>query len=136
MNDYSEMKKCVICGKEYEPYAGQARRQKTCSPECRKILNRMHDKEYKSLECVRESHKLYMRRYNIRRRNPVCTICGKPLIRDYSTGHTARTRMHDECVYIDVVNTLKAGKPLNTAQYQRLVSRGYDMQSFREDWLS
>ena len=128
------MKKiCVICGKEYEPYAGQHSRQKTCSKECRKVLVKQYADEYKERAVVKERHKAYMRKYNTAHRTTICRLCGKPIIRDYSTGHTARTRMHDECIYADIAKTLNEGKPLSIAQAQRLYQRGYDIESFREE---
>lgn len=131
------MKKiCTICGKEYEPHYSKINSQKTCSKECRKALTKQYADEYKERAVVKERHKAYMREYNMAHRKTICMLCGKPIIRDYSTGHTARTRMHDECIYADIAKTLNEGKSLSIAQAQRLYQRGYDLQSFREEWLS
>lgn len=121
-------KKCLICGNEFN---ARDRRQKLCSDECRKISFTRYKREYNSRPEVRKRNIEYMRNHNPR---PLCKICGKPIIRDYSTGIKTVTQMHDECVYADVVKTLKEGKQLNTAQYQRLASRGYGLREFREEW--
>ena len=127
------MKKiCVICGKEYEPHFTKEKTQKTCSKECREVLTNKYNLEYRRRDYVRKRHIAYMRKYN---GNPKCVICGKPIERNYSTGHTARTRMHEECVYQDIINTLKSGQKLNTAQYQRISSRGYSVKDFIEEFM-
>ena len=62
-----------------------------------------------------------------------CRLCGKPIERNYSTGHKDTSRMHDECVYKDILETLKAGKPLDTKQKSRLEFRGYTVAEFKEE---
>ena len=130
MNDYSEMKKCVICNKEYKPYAGQETRQKTCSPECRRKYKAMYSNEYKKREYVKRASRIRMRKAIEGRTK--CSICGKSIYRNWELGASTKT-MHDECVFADAAETLRAGNELSNVQIQRLYARGYTLKEFREE---
>lgn len=124
------MKKCVICGKEYEPYAGQETRQKTCSPECRQKYKSMYSNEYKKREYVKRASRIRMRKAIEGRTK--CRICGKPIFRDWELGRSTKT-MHDECVFADIQETIQSGSELSNAQIQRLYARGYTLKEFRKE---
>lgn len=125
------MNKCVICGKEYEPYHCYGKRQRTCSPECRKeyarIYARNNPKRYVYMEKCKENAK--------QRRNGsvICRICGKPVYRTFTIGEGSPW-MHYECVINDCIKTLRAGEKLSKKQLMRLDTRGYTLTEFKEEF--
>lgn len=63
----------------------------------------------------------------------ICRLCGRPVYRIYSEG-SKKPAMHDECVYDDCIDTLKAGKFLDHKQRSRLYSRGYTIEKFEKEF--
>lgn len=112
-------KQCVICKQMYVPTLPN--RQKTCSPECRKLYQRMLNNS----EISRNRHKQWYRR----NRTVFCKICGQPIER---TDSLRPKQMHDECIYEDCRQTVASGKRLSDLQRNRLVSRGFSITEFKE----
>lgn len=122
---------CVICGNEYEPYAGQTHRQQTCSKECRKQYQIKRNNEYKRTH--KKQRSAVARKYINGR--VICRICGQPIFRDFIDGiHASVSTMHDECVFADAAETINSGNHLNNAQIQRLYARGYTLKEFKEEF--
>lgn len=44
---YSKIKRCVVCGKEFEPPPTKRNRNKVCSNECRLLYLKSHNAQYK-----------------------------------------------------------------------------------------
>lgn len=63
----------------------------------------------------------------------LCALCGKPIKRNYSTGHRECSRMHDECVFKDCKNAILSGEKLTRAQSERLYRRGYTVKEFKAE---
>lgn len=127
------MNKCVICGKDYEPYVCYGKRQKTCSKECRQAyIKQCRNNHYYGLtEEQKKKAKMQIRE----KRNGLvkCIICGKPVFRELYEGEPL-PRMHEECVKSDCINTINQGKALNKAQQSRLYARGWTITEFREEF--
>ena len=122
------MKKCVICGKEFEPYYGTPG-QVTCCGECRVIYNKNIGRKY---DHDNRAWILEKSRDEKRRKNNgkvICKICGRPVYRDWNSV-TDHGHMHDECIYDDVIDTLRSGDKITMLQRQRLYSRGYTVEEF------
>lgn len=123
--------KCVICGKEFEPYHTYGERQKCCSQECRKKYIKLHQNDYyKNLSA--EQRKAYALKQKKKNNGKVkCRICGLPVYRELYFGAPV-PQMHEECVVKDAMKTLIAGEHITRAQYSRLQSRGYTITELRE----
>ena len=107
MNDYSEMRKCTVCGKMFDPIRYN---QLTCSAECSRIRN---------CERVKENYKKNKNKTVVLK---VCTICGKPI--DYDKERSRRyARMHEDCVINDLLDTVRSGHKLADKQYNRMIAR-------------
>lgn len=125
------MNKCIICGKEYEPYVCYGERQLTCSQECRKEYARIYARTNPKRHIYAEKCK----RNAQERRNGhvICRICGKPVYRTFTVGEGSPW-MHYECVIDDCIKTLKAGEKLSKKQMMRLDTRGYTLTEFKEEF--
>lgn len=123
------MKKCAVCGRLFEPRKNLVNKQMCCSEECRVIYRKEVSREYAASEAHRKKNRERQRAKAV----TYCRLCGKPIERNYSTGHKDTSRMHDECVYKDILETLKAGKPLDSKQKSRLEFRGYTLAEFKEE---
>ena len=115
---------CKICGKEFET---RYYRRKCCSPECSKVNAREITRIWNSIH-----HTEWWRNKN--NGKVLCKICGKPIFR--IEGRRSTAQMHDECVFNQCKDVLKAGKKLNGMQGQRLAARGYTIREFKEDFLN
>jgi len=117
-------KNCKICEKEFET---NNRRKVCCSAKCADINKRIITKQW---------NELHSRDYQRNRKNgcTLCRICGKPIHRDVHKRSTAT--MHDDCVYKESAEILKAGKKLTDAQVQRLYARGYTIKEFIEEYVN
>ena len=125
------MNKCVICGREYEPYHCYGKRQLTCSPECRREYGRIYANN-------NPNKQMYMERCKKRARerkngHVLCRICGKPIYRTFTAGE-GKPRMHEECVFNECINVLRSGGKLSHKQLLRLDSRGYTKTEFCEEF--
>lgn len=120
---------CKICGSEFLKISS---RTLTCSPECSRENRLRYQARY------HEANREYIRHYEQTHRKPrpraYCRICGE-LITHRELGQI-RTWMHDECVYADVLETIKSGKPVQKKQYLRLQARGWTMKEFLEEYLT
>lgn len=127
----NEIRKCIICGKEFTPYPPQKKRQITCgSPECQLIRKQRYVRAPEQI--IRDNQKLKMKIRHEGR--AICRLCGKPIIRNEAINErSSSTRMHDSCVFDDCAKTLKDGKPLSQMQKQRLYVRGYTLPEFYEE---
>lgn len=125
------MNKCIICGKEYEPYVGYGKRQLTCSEECRKKYARIYAKTNpKRYEYLERQKQVKRERTN---GHVICRICGKPVFRTFQIGEGSPW-MHYECVIDDCIKTLRQGEKLSKKQLMRLSTRGYTITEFREEF--
>lgn len=126
------MKKCIICGKEFEPYYTMKNRQITCgSKECMRMRNKKQNKIYYSIEENNNRRKLHQR---MQKSNAICRICGRKIERGNDIQHRAsNSTMHDGCVVADAIRTLQKGEKLNSTQIQRLYQRGYTITELREE---
>lgn len=127
------MKICAVCGKEYEPYRGTYRKQLTCSEECRQAWrNRYAKKKYvDNRERILAAQREMLRKK--KNGHVICKICGRPIFRDWSVpanhGH-----MHDECIYDDIITTIRSGFKVSKLQKARLYSRGYTLGEFISEY--
>lgn len=121
-------KKCIICGAEFEPRYNLHKTQKCCSRECSK-------------ECTRRWNVDYIRRADViqknkerRRRLPIndtkCRLCGEPTTPSAATGY--KPHYHEECIIEDCLDTLRQGRRLTSAQYQRANQRGLTLKELHE----
>ena len=126
------MKKCIICGAEFEPYYALRSRQKTCgSKECMRLRNLRQNKVYYSIEENKDRQKFMQR---VRRSKAVCRICGEKIERNHDIHHRAsNSTMHDSCVIRDAMETIAKGEKLNSTQVQRLYQRGYTVKEIRDE---
>ena len=125
------MNKCIICGKEYEPYHCYGKRQMTCSPECRKEYARIYAKNHpKRYEYAERCKQLARERRN---GHVICRICGKPVYRTFAVGEGSPW-MHYECVINDCIKTIRQGEKLSKKQVMRLDTRGYTPAEFIEEY--
>ena len=125
---------CIICGKEFIPYHGSTV-QNTCSDECR-IIRRRKDQYNKYHEDVERS-RIETRKYQRQHRNGMvkCLICGEPVYRCWSDPESKKkSRLHDGCVYDDIIESIAAGIQLTTKQRSRLTQRGYNTERFIKDF--
>lgn len=114
---------CKICGREFETNHGT---KKLCSKNCAVINKRLQAKEW---------YRIHGRVYKKQKNNIVlCRICGEPIHR--TCGIRSTSIMHDECVFRQCKDVLKAGEKLSTAQIQRLSARGYTQKEFIEEYIS
>ena len=126
------LKKCIICGKQFEPYKPMANRQKCCSRECSKVYGRQYNKEHYDYN---SNHERYRQR--MKNRKPVmCRICGKPIERALDARGYVRSQrwMHQECVFNDIMMTIAKGEEVSTAQRQRLSANGYTLKEFKQEF--
>lgn len=123
---------CPICGKKFTTNSQPV---KMCSPECVKIRGKQWADAYYSREDIKKKIRIYRREYSHKtgRCEPKCIICGKPIEHTYEYGNW-HTRMHDNCVYVDCINTLNSGHKLSSKQLQRLIARGYNIAMFKEEF--
>lgn len=128
------MGKCIICGKEFTPYHG-SKDQNTCSKECRKIRNNanLRRKYHENIEQSRLETREYQRKH--RKGMVKCMICGEPVYRCWNDPDCKKnSRLHDGCVYDEIIETLAAGIQLTTKQRSRLSQRGYNRERFIEEF--
>ena len=120
---------CKICGGEFLKTSVN---KLTCSPEC------AHENAIRNMRRYREENRdlynVYSRKYHKEHPKSRCKICGK-LIQRGLDGHI-KTQMHDECIYDDILATIKAGQQLTKTQYLRMQSRGWTMKEFKEEYLT
>lgn len=124
MGENSNMiKRCIVCGKSFTPVANHSSVQILCSEECRKIRQKeRHDTEEFRKKCRDRCRAKAI---------TLCTLCGKPIERNYSSGHKENCRMHDKCVFEDCKNAILSGEKLTRAQSERLYRRGYTVKEFK-----
>lgn len=53
-----------------------------------------------------------------------------------TVGRRSTATMHDECVFKQCADVIKAGKILTGAQAQRLSARGYTITEFKEEYMN
>lgn len=116
-------RECKICGKVFKT---EFSRKLTCSPECANINKRQNTNRW---------NKMHHTAYQRKRQNGhvICKICGAAVFRDYVSRTTKQ--MHDECVYRDCLKTLEADGVLNKTQVQRLYSRGWTLEEFKNEYM-
>lgn len=128
------IKKCIVCGKEFEPFFS-APHQKTCCEECRKEYYRQKSRaEYAAHkeECLKKS-----RNWRKKNRTEVrCIICGRPVYREYDENGRMKdqTRMHEGCVIDDLIDTIAEGKAFSGLQWSRMHNRGLTRADLIKDY--
>lgn len=121
------IKKCVVCGAEFEPRFNMIYRQKCCSRPCTVIHNRRCEKEKHQTEAWRAKAR---EKYHIKTANKiVCKLCGKPTVAGLSG---RRQHFHEHCVVNDAINTVLGSQKLSKAQLSRLYAMGYDAKEIKE----
>lgn len=119
---------CIICGKEFETNHST---QKTCGFECHMIHSRKQSNKYYWDHRIDQLQK--NKEYSRTHKKPiVCILCGKEVPRN-PTGH--RSRMHDDCVYDDIIDTINSGREISYAQRSRLGRRGYTVKEFLSEYV-
>lgn len=114
---------CQYCGKEFTTYRSNKR---ICSEECRKILNRDYNREY------RKKHPMYQPEY--RKLHYVyipkarCRICGELIYQEYNGHCRNRARFHTECLIRDAVEKIRKNEKIPSHTYERLSTRGISMK--------
>lgn len=120
-------KTCIICGKVFEPFRHLANRQKCCSKECSKVLNRHNAKEYSSRHRNALSDKM---RHNKDEIKPLyCSVCGEQMFR--KKGRWTK-KMHDECVIRKCAEYIKAGQTIPKYWYTRCYAIGLEKKDIQE----
>ena len=122
----SEIRKCVVCGREFEPFNYN---QKCCCMYCSRENDLKRRREYNRSPRTHERQ----RAYRLAHPQGVCLICGKPVMKDGLKRHDSK-KMHDECIFMDCLETLKSGNRLTSKQRTRLVLRGYSLKEFKQDY--
>lgn len=118
---------CIICGREFEPHTWH---QKCCCLYCTEVNLKNKAREHAASQPVKAKGRMY----RLKHPHGVCKLCGKPVFKNPHKVHDS-TKMHDECVYKDVINTLKMGKTINSTQASRLAGRGWSVREFKiEHW--
>lgn len=121
------IKKCVVCGAEFEPRYNMIYRQKCCSKPCTVTHNRRCEKEKRQSKGWKtEARKKY---YAKTADKIVCKLCGKPTVAGFSG---RRQHFHEHCVVNDAINTVLGSQKLSKAQLSRLYAMGYDAKEIKE----
>ena len=118
---------CPVCGKKF---TADYHTFRMCSPECKKLRLKQWGKEYRSTDEYKKKRRELARAY---RDAKPCMICGKPVYHTYENGNW-HTRMHEKCIYIDIINTINTSGKISRKQYQRLISRGYNLSEFKNEF--
>lgn len=118
---------CPICGKQFTTNSHTV---KMCSPECVKIRKIQWNREYMLKDSTRRSRRNLAR---LKAKEVKCKICGKSIEHTYEYGNW-HTKMHDNCVYIDIIRTLNTGGKISNKQMSRLYVRGYTVASFKDEF--
>lgn len=130
------IKKCVMCGKDFEPRYNLAKRQICCSKECSAARGKAYS-DARQADPIR--WRAYLDREKELRKQRIkpqkCLLCGKDVIPDgyFHKGH--HVKLHDECVFEDCLKVLESGMKLNHKQAQRLAARGYTVSEFTEEYI-
>lgn len=119
---------CKICGNEFLKTSVN---KQTCSTECSRENAARNMRRYNSDN--KEALAAYSRKRRKEHPTARCKICGE-LIQRGNDGHI-KTQMHDECIYNDILETLKSGHRIFPTQYLRLQSRGWTLKEFKEEFL-
>lgn len=130
------IKQCMVCGKDFEPRYNLVNRQLCCSKECSKERERLYSAERYADPVRRENYlerQKELRKQKIKPRK--CIICGEDVIPDGYFHRYNHTKMHDECVFNDCLETLGKGEHLDKTQVQRLAARGYTMKEFIQEYI-
>jgi hypothetical protein len=119
-------KKCIMCGKPFEPYAPLKNKQICCSKECGRMRRLEMQREYEKTGKMKKYRAEY---YKERTKNKtLCGICGKPTVAEDTTH---KPQYHLECILNESIEAYKSGQILTDAQYLRLYSRGYTMRDIK-----
>ena len=62
----------------------------------------------------------------------LCKICGRPIANDCNYGGD-NARMHDKCVFGDILTTLQNTGKITHVQEQRLHQRNYSLKRLKEE---
>ena len=101
------IKKCIVCGKEFEVVNS---RYCLCSDECRKKRAYELNKKYMSDPVIHERHRLQsMESYRRRAKIIQCKICGKPVPPSDISGRMSRKHYHEECVIKEALQAISEG---------------------------
>lgn len=98
-------KKCIICGKEFEPIPQQ---RKTCSDLCSKERKRQKENEYKTIHC-NELQKKRKAKQRAKIKPIFCKICGEVVERYYSGIRVSAKTYHEYCVVDKALKAIKNG---------------------------
>lgn len=122
------IKKCVICGRGFTPRYNLEKSQKLCgNPVCVKEYKKKYNKEYnKEYINIQRKKNLYAKKHQYTTK---CKICGMPT--KYNGITRGRPQYHEECVVLDCLETLKAGKKTTSAQRCRLYARGIEVKELK-----
>lgn len=117
------IKKCVICGSDFEPRRNTYKTQICCSKKCSYINHKTLSREWARRHKDVISQKV--RAKNITN----CLICGERVMHNVKG---LKPRMHTECIIEDCLATLESGKTLTLLQQKRAYSRGYTVNDLKE----
>lgn len=128
------IKKCVICGSEFEPRYNLINRQICCSKKCTRQRNlELNNYKYATSEDYRIKRASYQKAKK-KAKVHYCKLCGKPIEIEYKVGAVSKKTMHVECIIADCIETLETKGVLTRKQYQRLYAIGYTLKDFIEDY--
>jgi len=120
------IKKCIICGKEFEPFPHLQKNQVCCCKECSTIFYKQQRKAYNQAHW--EEIQAKQRAYIDKKHPRYCQICGVQLVRG---GIEGKIRMHDDCIINKCVEYYKNGDKLPDYWKYKLYNRGFTLSEVK-----
>lgn len=117
------IKKCVVCGSDFESRFNLMKKQICCSKQCSKMYQKEKKKEYTE---INREHLNEMQRMRCKVH---CKICGERIIH-HEPIH--KPRMHEQCIINSCLDTKRKGEKLTKLQYTRLYAIGYTVADINE----
>lgn len=113
-----KMQKCRICGAEFVPTKNVS---KYCSDECRKKANHTREREWK--RCHPQKRRLSV---------IICRLCGKPVDPQYGGEKVYRPKIHEECIYNDLMRTVLNHERFSPTQKSRMNNMGITLKEIKQ----
>lgn len=121
-------KKCMICGKEFEPNIHVGDRQVCCSKECSYKRNLAYNIRY-SIERNKRNKAMGIGQSKVK-----CMYCGEHVPNIYTEHGYGKLRYHEECMIKDCITAFNQFGKLPNIQKRRLYGRGYTIAEFKEEY--
>lgn len=119
-NENGEILHCLWCGAEFK--RDIRHRQKFCCISCRKQFLK-NDEAYQEKARIKR-HEVWKYKKKL-----YCRMCGNVIDRET---HDGSSRMHDQCVINDALDTLRNGEVLSKKQISRIFAYGHNITELTE----